>query len=278
MSTSILNSDKDLKMDKIRLILIVLVSIIAISACEKVEQQLSNSDKAVLQGYLIPGRKASISISKEIAYASSDSVEVPIEGLEIIISNGLNSEQMVDKGLGVYESNTVVIQSDEKYSVSFEYNGRLVSAETTIPSKPIDFSASRKSITIPTFTPGSGAPPSFPEPIDLTWTNYDNRYYLVVVENIESNPSPIYDSTRYELHRFFRNEPMQTNFYELNMRSFNYYGTHRIILFNLNPEYAALYDDNGNTSLNLTTPPSNVEGGLGIFTGLNSDTINIEVY
>ena len=258
-------------------ILFLLASVLLLLvSCEKVEQQPTNADKVVVEGYLKPDQKATISVTKEIAYNSNDSVETPIEGLEITLTNNDSSEVMVDKGLGVYESK-MVIKESEKYSISFLYKGKQIKSETTIPEKPKNYSASKSSITIETFNPSSGAPPSFPQPIELSWTNDDNRYFLVVVENIENNPSPIFDSTRYELKMAFRNQPLQTNSYELNMRSFSYYGTHRIILFNLNAEYVSLYDNNGSSSLNLTTPPSNIEGGLGIFTGVSSDTLFLEV-
>lgn len=256
----------------------VIAVVLSFFSCEKVDQQSNNSDKVVVEGYLKPSQKVSITVTKEIAYASNDSTEAPIEGLEILLTNNDISELMVDKGSGLYESSSIIGKALEKYAISFNYKGAQVQSETTIPEKPFSYQASARAIVISSFTPGSGAPPSFPQPIELTWTNADSRYYLIVVENIEANPIAIFDSTRYELKKVFRNKPVQTNYYELNMRSFSYYGTHRIILFNLNPEYASLYDDSGSSSLNLTTPPSNIVGGLGIFTGINSDTIMVEVY
>jgi len=261
--------------------IVYILSVLAMASlfysCEKVDQQSINSDKVVVEGYLKPDQKVSISVTKEIAYDSSDSAENPIEGLDILLTNNDTSELMVDNGAGVYQSSSIIGKALEKYSITFDYNGIQVKSETTIPDKPNSYKSSASYITISSFTPSSGAPPSFPQPIELTWSNTENRYFLIVVENIESKPTPIFDSTRFELKIIFRNEPQQTNYYELSMRSFSYYGTHRIILFNLNPEYASLYDDNGTSSLNLTTPPSNIEGGLGIFTGINSDTVMVEV-
>ncbi|NJO24567.1 MAG: hypothetical protein HC867_00495 [Bacteroidia bacterium] len=45
----------------------------------------------------------------------------------------------------------------------------------------------------------------------------------------------------------------------------------------MQPEYAALYNSNGNSSQNLTTVPTNVQNGLGIFTGVNADTVFVTV-
>jgi hypothetical protein len=59
--------------------------------------------------------------------------------------------------------------------------------------------------------------------------------------------------------------------------AFEYLGTHRIILYRILPDYSALYDVNSNSSQNLTSPDSDIENGLGIFTGINADTLWVEV-
>jgi hypothetical protein len=50
-----------------------------------------------------------------------------------------------------------------------------------------------------------------------------------------------------------------------------------LILYHLNADYAALYNDTGNSSQNLTNPTTNIENGLGIFTGINADTLLLNV-
>jgi len=98
-----------------------------------------------------------------------------------------------------------------------------------------------------------------------------------VVECLETNPTPIFDTAHFRPPRMFRNSPMQGTSSQISPMSFSYYGTHRVILFRLNAEYSAIYQENGSNSLNLTAPNSNIENGLGIFTGINSDTLMIEV-
>jgi hypothetical protein len=51
-----------------------------------------------------------------------------------------------------------------------------------------------------------------------------------------------------------------------------------VILYHLNPEYAALYKFSGNTSLDIKEPVTNFENAMGIFTGINVDTLKIYVY
>jgi hypothetical protein len=124
----------------------------------------------------------------------------------------------------------------------------------------------------------TGGMPEMPDPVKTNWSNPENDYYLVVVENTEENPAVINDfGGNNPPARLFRNEPTQTNSYDIRAQQFQYYGKHRIILFHINPEYSSLYKDSGTTSQNITTPPTNVTNGLGIFTAIHSDTLFLDV-
>jgi hypothetical protein len=246
-------------------------------ACVKVEMQPAIADKAVVEGYVFADRKIRINISKQIGFNSGDTAVQFIDSLQIILSSNSCSEVMVGLGSGVYESLNLIALENENYSISLSYRDKLVTSKTTIPQKPSGFTMSSSSITISPFTPGSGNPPSHPNPIQLSWNNPNNEYFLIVVESLAINPIAIFDTSQFRPQRRFINNPVQTNYFELNMQSFSYYGSHRVILFSVSPEYAALYDDNGYSSLNLTTPPCNINGGLGIFTGINADTLSLYV-
>lgn len=56
-----------------------------------------------------------------------------------------------------------------------------------------------------------------------------------------------------------------------------YYGNHRIILFHINSDLAALYEESDNTSQNISNPSTEINNAFGIFTGTNSDTLNLQV-
>jgi len=73
-------------------------------------------------------------------------------------------------------------------------------------------------------------------------------------------------------------EPQISSFYAIfPRREFSHYGTHQIIVYRVSPEYAALYESSGNSTLSLEEPPTNIENGNGIFTGASSDTLYLEV-
>jgi hypothetical protein len=104
---------------------------------------------------------------------------------------------------------------------------------------------------------------------------------MSIVESLEPNPVEIIkfpiDPTRVRPNIRFRNQPIQGNSAEIRSQSFQYFGQHALILFKLNSDYVALYQRNGNTTQNISTPPTTILNGLGIFTGVNADTLKIKV-
>lgn len=75
----------------------------------------------------------------------------------------------------------------------------------------------------------------------------------------------------------FQLAPSQSDHYSMKTRRFSYYGNHRIILFHINPDLASLYEESKNTSQNITNPPTEIKHAFGIFTGINADTLNVNV-
>jgi hypothetical protein len=231
--------------------------------------------KAIVEAYLTPGKTVSLHLTSEIMYMTSDSA-IGLDNLAPIISCNGQSYQLTSSGNGYYVSDTTLhIIEGNTYNLEFIYNGVTVSSSTVIPTKPSGFEASGTSIVVQQFDPNSGTMPTFPEPIELTWDNPNHDYYMIVVRNIESTLVPT--DTVNANKPAFRTQPTQSNTYKIQPMQFKYYGTHNIILYKLNPEYAALYNDNGSNSLNLTSPESNIDNGWGIFTGINADTLQIEV-
>lgn len=266
-------------------ILSALALILLFSFCEKnkLNTDAESVNRPVVECFLQPGAQPTVFVKKQIPYGTADSVQLPIEGLEIFIEDVETGEKhaLAHADSSAYIGTDWAVETGKTYRLSFDFDGKTITAETVVPPLPVDFEASVTSIEafdISNFTPGSGTPPTFPDPIELTWDASDGGYYLVVVETAEASPSLINsDTTRFRPFRTFRTEPEQTNTYSLQSQSFRYYGLHRLILYRLNTEYAALYEDSGSNSTNLTTPYTNVVGGLGIFTGVNADTILVEV-
>ena len=264
-------------------LIFVLSSLLAISSCNKENEKLAFNDIPVVESYLIKNNPVSITISRKTPYDDNVALsDDSLDQLQIKILYNNQTRIIPSVGNGVYKDPTLLPQEGITYQLEFEFNNQLVTSSTDLPTKPVNYTQSVTVLKVPSmdFSGGfpSGGPPTMPDPVKLGWTNNDEGYYMVVIENIEKSPTAITDfGDKLPPGRFFRNEPTQSNQYEIPSLNFQYYGRHRLILYHLNADYTELYKDNGNSSQNLTNPATNVKNGLGIFTGLNADTLMLNV-
>jgi hypothetical protein len=244
-----------------------------IISCEPLETYQEATPKAVVEAYLSPKKKIDILITKELPFSDSTSKRETLDDLRVVVETEGIPTTLKPQGEGHYVSDFLV-QEGKVYNLSFVYDGRTVTAQTSIPVKPIGFKSTVTELKI-----SSGFPPSFPDPLKLNWSNPLSDYHLVGIKNTEINPVAVFTGPfgGGNPQRQFRISPTQGNSTEIPGPQFSYYGRYEIVLHRINPEYATLYADNGNSSLNLSQPFTNVTNGLGIFTGYSSDTIIVNV-
>jgi hypothetical protein len=258
------------------------------SACTEESSLSLDTETAVVQAYLYAGQPiGSIAITQSFSYARESTDLITLEDLDIEISDGNQSIPLFHSSEGNYQNLDFKPESGKTYTLTFEHNGEQISSETFIPEKK-EIAISQTSIELEkiegTGFPGGGFGQGNNEAIEITWENNSEDYYYVVVENIEEDPEFVNDFLAEFLangtaRRFFRiTEPEITDFHALNTRrDLTQFGTYRIIVYRVNPEYAALYESSGSSSVTIAQPPNNIENGLGIFTGISSDTVFLEV-
>jgi hypothetical protein len=258
------------------------ISLFFIAACTKTDP-LSNLDaRAVVEGYLAAGDTIDVKITKEIPFGSdSTTAAEPIDNLTVSLETDGKTISLKGIGDGHYTAQSL-IQAEKTYKLKFDYNGKTVTATTTIPTKPQNFKTSVTVLAISKIDFSGGFPtslPSFPDPVKLTWTNSDNTFYLSAIKNLETSPEAVFGGTINFGGRRppVFNRPTQSNSTEIETRRIEYYGNHLVLLMHVQPEYAALYENSGNSSLSLSPPPTNIENGLGIFTGFAADTLKLLV-
>ena len=211
----------------------------------------------------------------------------PLDDLTLQVIGPDQSLNLLSMGGGYYQQPDLVVQSGTNYVLEFEFNGETISAETYIPERreaniSADFIEMEKIEFTGGFPGGGGGGFTQIDPIEVSWNNPEGDYYYVVIDNLEENPeyiNSIFENPDLPLRRFnFRSEPEVSDFYAIDpRRQLTQFGQYRIVVFRVTPEYAALYETVGSSSLSITQPPTNVENGLGIFTGVSSDTLYFEV-
>jgi hypothetical protein len=265
---------------KLRILIYIFTVFIGLIACNKSDNS-EFTDSPIVESYLHPGDYPKVKISRQIPFSSNVIYSADdINALSIKIAHNNITSTLTPVGDGQYIDSSLKVVEGERYDLSFIYNSKSVTAYTKIPTKPVNFTQSVKSISLQKMDSTSGMPDfgSMPEPISLTWDNTNGSYYIVVIENMETTLVPIRDfgNTTPPGNRF--NQPPTTaSGFEIRSMEFQYFGRHRIILFHVLPDYASLYSESETSSQNLTNPSTSIINGYGIFTGLNSDTLYIKV-
>lgn len=265
---------------KFYLLIITLHTLLFFTACQEENLNSLTTETAVVEAYLIAGQAFdSIKISQSNSYSSNDSLVITLDNLDLSISDGNNTFSLESVGNGIYNYLNAQVQSGLSYSLEFEHLGKTVSAVTYVPEEKAAIASAdeitMEKIELGTF-PNLGEQP---DPIEIQWDNSEGDYFYVVVQNIEDDPEVINELFEDRGIRFtFISEPQITDFYAIDpRREIQQFGMHQIIIFRVNPEYAALYETSGTTSTTITQPPTNVVNGLGLFTGLSSDTLFLNV-
>jgi len=267
-----------LRFSSLYIILIFVINLI-IAGCEKSEN-IQFTDSPIITSYLHPESYFFVNIAHQVPFVSNvEYADDDINNLSIIVSSNDTIYMLKPAGDGNYIDSSLIVTEGDVYDLSFAFNQKEVSAYTYIPSKPVDVTQSTTQISIErmdsTFIPSPG---SMPDPIEIIWNNDDQSYYLLVIENTETELDPIRDFGDDDApERLFRNAPTNSSSVEIRANDFQYYGYHRVILYHVLPDYASLYESTNNSSLNLTNPSTSIKNGYGIFTGLNSDTLFINV-
>lgn len=266
---------------KLRVALGLLLTLALLPCCKKKEVS-EFTDTPIIDGYLKPNAYLSVKISRQIPFSSNvDYSSDDINNLFVTITDKNKTVYTLKPiGDGRYIDSTTSVTAGNSYTLSFTYNKKQVLAYTYIPDKPTNVTQSvtelsiekRDTATRP--TPGE----SMPDPVKITWNNNDNSYYLVLVENTETDPEAVTDfGDNAPPSRVFRKSPSNFSSEEVRAMEFQYFGKTRIILYHVLPDYATLYDQSSTSSQNLTNPSTSIVNGYGIFTGLNADTLWVNI-
>lgn len=261
------------------LFFLIIPAVLVLPGCSK-NSDSSFTDLPVVESYLIPGSRVSVKISQKTPYL--EEVAAPttdISRLNVKILYHDMEYLLTSMGSGLYADTAGVIPviSDSSYTLSFSYNGLAVASTTIIPASPANFASSDTSITFAQLDFSSTpSPGSTVTPVTLSWSNTAADYYMITVQCIDSNAvSVIKDSIPED--SIFTSPPFNGDEAELRPMTFKYFGRNRVVLYHLNPEYSTFFSQPVSTTQNYQDPPTNIVNGLGIFTGLNTDTLYIRV-
>jgi len=265
-------------MQIIRMFLLLATLTLLSVSCQK-EGAGKFDDVPVVESYLSPGHHIRVTVSYKTPYDESViSYADDISNLDIIVITGGTEYHLIPAGNGIYEDTLgrISVMPDSTYSLHFVYNDLQVTSTTIIPYKPQDVTQSDTVIKMSQFDPDNPSGNTQPDPVEITWSNSDEDYYLVTVECMEQDLVPIIKDS-VPANDIFASQPITGTSLDIQPMMFRYFGKNRIILYHINPEYSIFFMRQASSSQNYEEPPSNISNGLGIFTGINADTLYIRI-
>lgn len=264
-------------MNKISLLFFTVVLLFAIS-CEK-SGNADFENLPVVQAYLSPGDTIEVLISEKIPYDSTTvTANIEVDGLVVTIAYNGGGVTLQSLGGGVYKdvSGAIPVLVDSTYTLSFSYNNELIASTTIIPAKPTSVTQSATTIKMSQMDPENPSGTRPPEPVVISFANEDESYYMTTVECMEANLVPVYKDS-VPANDMFSSMPTKGTEIEIQPMRIRYFGLNRIILYHINPEYMQFFKHQASTSQSYEEPPTNITNGLGIFTGINGDTLYLNV-
>lgn len=269
--------------------IVLLCLVPLLQACFSSDLEFEDQYEPVVEAYLYVGKEFdNVKLSSMISFGADSLGGEAITDAEITLEGESDSWILVhnDSVSGQYYLEDIpAIEPGETFQLQIEIGEEILSAATVIPDDPPAVSMSSTSVYIPKVDDiRDFQNVEMPDPVELTWDNPDAKYYFLDIQNIETYPvsimpDPPDDRPAPPGGFAFQmiTEPTNNNYYSINLRQLEYFGTHRIVFTSVNEEYVYLYNSLNQDTRELNEPFTNVENGLGIFTAFNSDTLYLEV-
>nr|WP_068888311.1 DUF4249 family protein [Pedobacter panaciterrae] len=261
---------------KLPTILAVVLAVFFLFSCKKDSSLDNDYTRPVVEGYLVPGKSVLVKVYYQKYLDDTISLGFPVTDLKLKISDGAKTVELTEGADGNYAyGDTTFVAENKTYSLSFSYNNKIISSQTTVPNKPAGFVTSDSLQKVPVMDFGT-TPATF-VPITLSWNNTNGGHYMMILKNTENSRTSINPRN----NGSYRDSEVilgQVSSFQTQQMTFNYLGNYRVLLFHINKEYSDALNNNGGSSLNLTNPYTNIVNGLGIFTSMQTDSLNLRVY
>jgi len=257
----------------------------ALAGCDSFSTEPAITDLVVAEAFLYAGEPIDgIRLTETVPL--SDTIEAPPinDASVVLVKNGL-TYALVATGLdGYYEypGEDLAVEAGDTFGLEVSYGGAVATGETVVPNPPVGVGIDRDTLWVPEIGTGMGGGGGFSREdsqLAATWENPDRLLHYVAIETLEdSAESIIPDGFQRFLGRFrLVTAPTADDYHFIDMRTLRDLGRHIARVYRVNEEYAQLYENRTQDSRDLNEPPSNISGGLGVFSAFNSDSVVFEV-
>ena len=260
-------------------------------SCEDDLLPVPEADLIVVWGYLYAGQPVTdVTIASTLALDDESETAIPIDSAVVFLKRG--AEEFVlapvhsydttetDTTFSItytYPNSDLVVAEGDTFILDINYGEQHLTSEAIVPAKPDSFSSNIDTMYVPSFDRNRDyirwifADSNI---IRLNWDNPEDHFHYLLMDNVEEDPEPL-EKTLPPRWRRFISEPFIDTSYAMLASTITHFGRHDIVLFHVQTNYVLLYQSSGQNSRDLNEPYNNINGGLGMFTAFNSDTVSI---
>ena len=267
----------------------LLSALLLLAACDSMDAGEADN-LIVVEAFLYAGEPVNdIHLSTVIPLDSEDSLTAPINDADVrLVKNGTTYALTPsgDDGSYFYSGDDLVVATGDIFQIEVDRGGAHLTAETTVPSPPIGVSLAVTTIVVPSVGDDFFAIRELfrtlrqENTLSVTWDNPDAESYFVALE-APANDNPDYLLPEFIRERFggFRivSQPTTANFFDIPILSLEIIGSYETTVYRINQEYADLYENREQDSRDLNEPPTNIEGGLGVFSAFNGRSATFQI-
>ncbi len=255
---------------------LAIVGVLAAQACTDSDPMGPDTDILVVRAFLFAGEPvADIRVTTTVPLVSEDTLGTPVSDAAVWLErDGIRFDLIATPGAeGAYHypGSDLVIAEGEVFELGISRGSESLSATTVVPSAPEGFAVSSDVLEVVDLTAGFRGPGGFAfGGLIVRWINPERDLFFVVVDNLETDPEQIPAPEFIREARRFVSAPTPADSTTISQLSLTHLGEHRILLYHVNQEYADLYEGRVQDSRDLNEPPSNIRGGLGVFSAFAS--------
>lgn len=255
---------------------LAIVGVLAAQACTDSDPMGPDTDILVVRAFLFAGEPvADIRVTTTVPLVSEDTLGTPVSDATVWLErDGIRFDLIATPGAeGAYHypGSDLVIAEGEVFELGISRGSESLSATTVVPFAPEGFAVSSDVLEVVDLTAGFRGPGGFAlGGLIVRWINPERDLFFVVVDNLETDPEQIPAPEFIREARRFVSAPTPADSTTISQLSLTHLGKHRILLYHVNQEYADLYEGRVQDSRDLNEPPSNIRGGLGVFSAFAS--------
>ena len=267
-----------------------LFPILTLFICLACDDSLNTEPKFIVEGFVFAGEPINnIKVKEQLSITEPDSVERIIKDAQVVLKKGKDEYALqFEEGFYKYDGIDLTINPGDELRLEVTVADRTAYAETVVPQPTSGLTLSDDKMAIPKLRLSFNLVEQltklfFEVRLTARWDDPNNELHFIVIEPVVDEFDSIFPAGFPQegmdfLSSFkFAPQALEEDTFSIVGLAFESYGRHRVKVYKVNQEYADLFDNPEQDSRDLSSPPTNVVNGFGIFSAFAADSVFFEL-